>query len=371
MAFGGGEVDEAAFAQQIDLAAVLHGVLFDEVAGGALGGSHLLERRDVDFDVEVSRVRNDRAVFHDLEVLFREHILVAGDGAEDVADLGGVDHRHHAEAIHDGFERFRRIDFGDDDFCASATRATRKTATTPSVACNDELGSSEEEVGGTDDAIDGGLSGAVAVVEEVLGVGVVDGDDGIAQHSLLGHRAQADHAGGCFFRAADDAVEDIGALGVQDADEVGAVVHGDLRLVINRGDDVLIVGLVVLALDGEDRDVVVAHEAGGDVILGGERVGGAEHHVGAAVAQADGQVRGFGGDVQAGGDAHALQRLILDEFLANDLQDVHGLVGPLDPLFPQIGEIEILHVAVNLCRCRRHTSPIDDDGQMLNAASEC
>ena len=86
MAFGGGQVDEAAFAQQVDLAAVFQRVLFDEGARGALGGRQLLERGDVDFDVEVAGVRDDRAVFHQFEVLFGQHVLVAGDGAEDVAE---------------------------------------------------------------------------------------------------------------------------------------------------------------------------------------------------------------------------------------------------------------------------------------------
>ena len=82
-------------------------------------------------------------------------------------------------------------------------------------------------------------------------------------------------------------VESVGALGVQDRDQVGAVVHGDVRLVVDGGQDVVVVGVVVLALDGEDGNVVVAHQAGGNVILRGERIRGAEHHVGAAIAQAD------------------------------------------------------------------------------------
>ena len=135
------------------------------------------------------------------------------------------------------------------------------------------------------------------------------------------------------------------ALGVQHGDQVGAVVHGDLGLVVERGHDVRVVGLVVLALDGEDGNAVVAHQDGGHVVLRGERVGGAEHHVGAAIAQGDHQVGGLGGHVQAGRDAHALQRLVLDEFLADDLQHLHRLVGPLDALFAQIGQFEVLNVA--------------------------
>ena len=68
-------------------------------------------------------------------------------------------------------------------------------------------------------------------------------------------------------------------------DQVGAIVHGHVRLVIERRENVLVVGVVVLALDGVDRNAVIAHQRGGDVILRGKRVGRAQHHVGAAIAQ--------------------------------------------------------------------------------------
>ena len=46
--------------------------------------------------------------------------------------------------------------------------------------------------------------GAVAVVEEVLGLGVVDGDDRQLEHAVLFHGPQADHAGRRLFHAGDD-----------------------------------------------------------------------------------------------------------------------------------------------------------------------
>ena len=187
----------------------------------------------------------------------------------------------------------------------AAASAAGETAAAPSVAGDHELRSGQQEIGRADDAVDGGLSGAVAVVEQVLGVGVVDGDDGELQHAFLRHRAQADDAGGGLFGAADHAFEGVGALGVQDGDQVGAIVHRDVRLVIDGGEDVVVVGVVVLTLDGEDGNVVVADQAGGDVILRRQRIRGAEHDFGPAIAQADREVRGLGGDVQAGGDADA------------------------------------------------------------------
>ena len=148
------------------------------------------------------------------------------------------------------------------------------------------------------------------------------------------------------------------ALGVQNGNEVRAIVHRDLRLMVECRHDVAVVSLVVLALDGEDGNIVVAHQAGGYVILRGEGIRRAEHNVGAAIAQGNHQVRGFGGDVQAGGDANALQWLVLDELLADDLQHLHRLVRPLDALLAQIGQIQILYVTIDCRGCRRHISPV-------------
>ena len=195
------------------------------------------------------------------------------------------------------------------------------------------------------------MAGAVAVVEQVLGVGVIDRDDGETQYAFFGHGAQADHAGRGFFGAADHAFERVLALGVQQGDQVGAVVHGDLGLVVDGGQDVAVISVVVLTLDGEDRNIVVAHQAGSNVVLGGERIRGAEHDIGAAIFQTDSQVRGFGGDVQTSRHADALQRLVLDEFLANDLQDFHGLVGPVNPLLAEVGKVQALHITIQLRWC--------------------
>jgi hypothetical protein len=51
--------------------------------------------------------------------------------------------------------------------------------------------------------------------------------------------------------------------------------------------------------------------------------------------------------VQAGGNADALERLVLDEFLADDLQHLHRLVRPLDAFLAQIGQFKILYVAAD------------------------
>ena len=84
------------------------------------------------------------------------------------------------------------------------------------------------------------------------------------------------------------------------------------------------------SLDGEDRDVVFVDERRGNVVLGRERVGGAQHHVGTSRFQRAGKVRRFGRHVQTRGDAVAGKRLLVLEAVANRGEHGHLAVSPLD-----------------------------------------
>ena len=289
-------------------------------------------------------VGEDRAVLHPLHVLARDHGLVAGGGAEDVADLGGLLHRHHLEAVHRRLERAHRIDLGDDHVRAHAACARRDAAPDPAVAGDDEALAGEQDVRRADDPVDRRLARAVAVVEQVLRLRVVDGDDREAERAVALERLQPDDAGGRLLGAGDDVAELLAPCGVQDADHVGAVVHRQLRLVVDRGLDVRVVRVVVLALDREDGDVVLVDERRGDVVLRRERVRRAEHDVRAARLERAREVRRLGRDVQAGGDAVAGERLLALEALADRGEHRHLPVGPLDPAHALGREREVLHV---------------------------
>ena len=84
---------------------------------------------------------------------------------------------HHLEAVHHGLERTQRVDLADDDVGAVALGAHRDAVAAPAVADHDDAEPGDQHVGRPDHAVERRLAGAVAVVEEVLGVGVVDGDD--------------------------------------------------------------------------------------------------------------------------------------------------------------------------------------------------
>ncbi len=165
--------------------------------------AQFLQGRNIQLDVEVAAVADDGAVFHLGEVLAANDFEIAGDRDEEISDRGGLFHRHDAEAVHDRFDGLQWIDLGHDDVGAHALGAHGDAASAPAVPSDDEDGAADQPVGRADDAVHGGLAGAVAVVEHVLGVGIVDGDDRELEHFLLGHAAQPNDAGGGFFRAAD------------------------------------------------------------------------------------------------------------------------------------------------------------------------
>ena len=106
---------------------------------GRRAARELLERRDVDLDVEVAGVADDGAVLHRAEVLVAQDALVAGDRDEDVAERRRLLHRHHAEAVERRLDRLRRIDLGHDDLGAEAARPHRDAAAAPAVAGDDDV----------------------------------------------------------------------------------------------------------------------------------------------------------------------------------------------------------------------------------------
>src|SRR6266480_1742788 len=102
-----------------------------------------------------------------------DDVLVSSDGDEDVADRCRFLHGHDPVAVHQGFERFGGVHFSDDDVGAQAPRTHSHAAPAPAVTGDDETQTGQQHVRGADDSVNGALPGAVAVIEQVLGVSVV------------------------------------------------------------------------------------------------------------------------------------------------------------------------------------------------------
>jgi hypothetical protein len=138
---------------------------------------------------------------------------------------------------------------------------------------------------------------------------------------------------------------------------VSSVVHRQVGAMVDRGLDVAVVRVVVLALDREHAHAVLLDERGGDIVLRRERVGRAEDDVGATRLQRAGEVRRLRRHVQAGGDPMSRERLLALEALADRREHRHLPVGPGDPPHPFGGERQILHVVLE-CRCHSFLSSL-------------
>ena len=255
MTFSRCQVDQATFAQQVDPAVILHDVLLDEGSNQALFLAHFFEFWDVDLHIEVTRVGYDGTILHHLKMLLINHIHVARHGDEDVANFCRFAHFEHPEAIHHRFQCRQRVDLGDDHVGTHAARPVCQASPAPAIAGNDEDLTCQQDVGGPHDAINGRLSGAIAIVEEMLGLGIVHGDDREYSGLHRCHGTQTDHTRGGFLRTAHHVLEQVSGApcaacspGQAPSSMVicGRMVQGSL--------DVLVIRHVIFAFDG-DRSV--------------------------------------------------------------------------------------------------------------------
>src|SRR5205823_3563399 len=115
--------------------AVAELVLVDVLADvGRDGGRLLLQRRQLQLDVEVAAVADHGPVLHPQEVLAADDAGVAGQGDEDVAHGGRVGDGHHREAVHGRLQGADGVDFGDDNVTAQPSGPQGDALAAPAVA---------------------------------------------------------------------------------------------------------------------------------------------------------------------------------------------------------------------------------------------
>src|SRR5580765_759548 len=105
MSFRGRKVDQASLRQNINSSSVGEYKLFHKFADHPAPAAHLSESRNIDLNVEMARVANDRTIFHHRKMLFPDDVDISGYSYKKISDLGRLFHRHHTIAIHGGFDR--------------------------------------------------------------------------------------------------------------------------------------------------------------------------------------------------------------------------------------------------------------------------
>ena len=332
VSLGGGQVDHPATREQVEPPAVGELVLIDEGAHPACGaGGDRTQLVEIELDVEVAGVGQQRAVLHALEMLAPEDPSGTGHGDKDVPSLGRLQCRHHLIAAHPRLERPQRVDLADDHGGAGASRALGDALPGPAVADHHDRMSGQQHVAGPHDPVQRRLTRPVAIVQRALGARLVGRDHRAQQGLAILKPAQAHEPGGRFLDAPDDRLDRLGAELVGGHQQIGAVVDGDLGGAGQQRAHVSSIRREILAPDRVDLEPVVSHERGRHVVLGRQRVGRAERRARPAGGQGEHQVRRLGGDVQAGGHPHARERALAGEALVHRAQHRHLIPRPGDP----------------------------------------
>ena len=188
MPFGSGEINQAAFAEDHYAVAILEFVLFDERTDLRWLSGQFTQGNQIEFEIEVAAVTDDRTVFHLGEMLAIDHVTISGDRDEDIANRSRCRDRHDSESIHHRFDGFDWIDFGDDYIGAHAACAHRHTLTAPAIANHNQVASRQQDIRRANDSIERRLARAVTVVEKVLRLRVVNGNRGKRQNARCFHR---------------------------------------------------------------------------------------------------------------------------------------------------------------------------------------
>src|ERR1043165_115483 len=159
-----------------------------------------------------------------------DHVTIAGDSHEDVANRGRFTDRHHTESVHHCFDGLNRIDFRHHDIRAHTTRTQRDSLTAPAVTDNYKCTTSKQNVCRPNNTVECRLARAVTIVEEVFRLRVVDCDGREGQHTCSLHRVQTLNARRRFFSGTDDFLDLSSALFQQCCDYVRTIVNDDVRM---------------------------------------------------------------------------------------------------------------------------------------------
>jgi len=225
-----------------------------------------------------------------------------------------------------------------------AFRSRRQAPADPAVAGDHDITPGQEDVRRAEDPIHGRLARPVPVVEEMLGLRLIDRNHGEAQSPVGGHRLEPDDAGGRLLGPGKDLLDLGGSFGVEEGDQVAAVVHGDLGMGVGDRVEVGVVRVAILAPAGIARDPELGDQRGRHIVLGRKWVRGRQHDGRAARLERPHEVRGLGRDVEARPDAQAGERSLALEALPDEPKDGHLALGPFDAADPFGRQAEVGHV---------------------------
>ena len=290
-----------------------------------------------------------------------DHVPAAGHGDEYVPQGRRLIHGHDPEALHGGVQRLEGVHFRDDHVRTQTGGPHGDALAAPAVARHHHGLPRHDEIGGMQDAVPHGLTGAVLIIIVVLGLGVVHRHHGTGQAALPLPGLQPQDAGGGLLAAAQEAVPILRAVPADEVYQVSPVVDEDVGTAFQRLPQEAVVPRRVHAVDTEGL-----HPQGGDprrhVVLGGQRVGTGEEDLRSALFQHQGQVRGLGLQMHGNGDALPRKGLFPLKTGLDPRKGGHEIPHPADLLPSGLRQRRVLddaHFSPPFNKKKRSVSPTE------------
>lgn len=345
VASGASQVDQATLSQENDVVARGHLEAVDLGLDVDVSDSVLLQPGDIQLNIEVTNVADNRIILHGSKVLATDDVTAAGGGDEDVALLDSILHGGDFITLHGGLKSVDGVDLSDEDTGTHTPEGSGGSLADITISGNDGNLSGNHNISGTLDSVDQGLTASVQVVELGLGDRVVDVDGGNLELVLLEHLVQVVDTGGGLLRDTLDVGQEMGVLLVNKGgqvttivqDHVGALAAGEGGELLLKAPDVLLISLTLPGIDGNAG----LGNGSGSVVLGREDVAGSPGNLGTEIGEGLDQDSGLDGHVERTGNTGALEDLLGAILLAKSNETGHLILSELDLLATVIGEADV------------------------------
>ena len=111
---------------------------------------------------------NKGAVFHWQNMFNVNNVFIPRNRQENIPQRRSFSNRHYSKTVHNGFERFKRVNFRDNNICAHTACAHCSPSAAPAVACNNKCFSWNQYVCGADNPIQRTLTSTITIIIQML-----------------------------------------------------------------------------------------------------------------------------------------------------------------------------------------------------------
>ena len=274
--------------------------------------------RFVDFDIKMTGIGQDDAIFHVLHMFSTDDIFITRQGNKNIPYFSRFCHRHDFKSVKDGFNRFDGVYFGDYDMSSQAFGSHGTTFAAPAIAGDDDALAHDGQIGRTHDAIPRRLTCTIAVIEEIFAVRIVRRYHGELQRPCFIQSMETVDPGRRFFRATQKVFHGISPCRVQEMDLISAIINDDIGMMVQRLIEEAKIFFIRRTIPGINGQTIF-YQSCRYIILCGQRIAARNDDVGSGPVQYFSQIGRLGFQMDADADGLSFKGLVFLQLVANGI----------------------------------------------------